>query len=619
MCGICGIFNCFNGAPADLQALERATAAMVHRGPDDEGHYADGALGLGNRRLSIIDLPGGHQPLSNEDGSLHITFNGEIYNYRELRSALAERGHCFRTSADTEVILHLYEERGTRCLEDLRGMFAFALWDARSRRLFLARDRAGIKPLYYRASPSGLAFSSEIRSLRELSPAPLSEDPQAIFDFFSFRYVPAPRTMYHGVQKLPPGTFLLADSNGVRFETYWDVPAPAESLKPERELEDEISTCLRDSVRLRLISDVPLGLFLSGGMDSGAVLSYMAELGARPLRTFSVGFDEPGYSELPLAREAAERYGAEHQELSIGAGEFKDGLCRLAAMRTEPLAEPTDVALYEVSQLAAKSVKVVLAGEGGDEVFAGYPKYAADQLAWLVRAVPSRYLRGIAQRLPFRQRRAQTALEAFAARDDAERYACWFASFTRAEQQALFSREFLATIDPDGPAKVIRERLGAAGARSPLKRMLYADLKVWLPDNLLQRGDYVTMAASIEERLPLLDHKLIELAATIPDRMLVRGLKPKVFFRKMLADRLSPAALARRKIGFTVPVGEWFRGPLKEMLGDSLLSPRAAGCDYFDRAAVERYLHEHWSGARDRRKQLWALLSFELWRGRISG
>ncbi|MGH9469989.1 MAG: asparagine synthetase B family protein, partial [Terriglobia bacterium] len=471
----------------------------------------------------------------------------------------------------------------------------------------------GVKPLYYNASPAGLAFASEINALRELSLAPFAEDPQAIFDFFAFRYVPAPQTIYRGVQQLLPGCFLLADSGGVRVEQYWDAPPEEESSKPESELAEEVSECLRECVRLRQISDVPLGLFLSGGMDSGAVLSFMAELGARPIRTFSVGFEEPGYSELPFARAAAQRYQAERHELILRGREFAEVLPRLASIRAEPLAEPTDVALYEISRLAARSVKVALAGEGGDEVFAGYPKYAADKLAGISRVIPSGLLRTAASLLPFSQRRVQVAMEALATHDEGERYAAWFSSFTRAECEALFSPDFLAGVDRDHPGKVFNDRLKKAGMRTPLKRMLYADLKIWLPDNLLLRGDQITMAASIEERVPLLDHRLVELAAKIPDRLLVRHLRPKAFFRNMLASRLPAEVLAHPKVGFAVPVGPWFRGPLKEMLGDLLLSPQAAARGYFNAGNVKRYLHEHWTGVRDRRKQLWALLSFELW------
>lgn len=613
MCGICGVFNFESRAPADREALERAARAMAHRGPDDEGFHIDGELGLGNRRLSIIDLPGGHQPLSNEDQTIWITFNGEIYNYRELRPGLEARGHRFRTATDTEAIVHLYEEHGVRCLDYLRGMFAFALWDARERRLFVARDRLGVKPLYYRQEPGRIVFASELRALRELATQSLEIDPQSVYDFFGFRYIPAPRTFYRGVEKLLPGHFLLADARGVRTQAYWDVPLEEEQQMAEDVCARKVVEHLRESVRLRLIADVPLGVFLSGGTDSSAVVALMAELGARPLKTFSVGFAEREFSELPAARHIAKLYQTEHHELVVSAEDVAEELPRLVAFRDEPVAEPTDIALFKISQLAARSVKVVLAGEGGDELFAGYPKYAADRLAGLVSAFPQKVTQGIAQWLPYAQRRARLALEALSIRNEAERSATWFASFSRQERQALFAPDFLAQVDVAHPVRTFEELLRKASDRSPLKRMLYADLKIWLPDNLLLRGDQMTMAASIEERVPFLDHKLVEFAARIPSRMLSRGFRTKVLLKRALRPYVPPEILCRRKVGFAVPVGPWFRKELRSMVGDLLLAPNAHTRSYFNKESAEQFVREHLDGVRDRHKQLWALLNFELW------
>lgn len=618
MCGISGIFNFGTLAPADAASLKRSADAMRHRGPDDEGFHLDRELGLGNRRLSIIDLPGGHQPLSNEDETVWITFNGEIYNYRELRPGLEARGHRFRTAADTETIVHLYEELGTGCLEQLRGMFAFALWDASERRLFLARDRLGVKPLFYREEQGRLVFASEMRALRELSNAPLEIDPQSIYDFFGFRYIPAPGTFYRGVQKLLPGHFLVVDRNGIRSECYWDVPA--EIAEKENgsvgELSEQVIELLRESVRLRLISDVPLGVFLSGGTDSSALVALMAQLNARPLRTFSVGFEERGYSELPRARIVADLCKSEHHELVLHPADLGEELPRLVAFRDEPVAEPTDVALFRIARLASESVKVVLAGEGGDELFAGYPKYAADRLAGLVSALPQEVIRTIVRRLPYHRRRAKLALEALSIKDEAERSATWFASFSKQERDALFSPDLLAQVDGAHPARVFAKYLDKARDRSPLKRMLYADLKVWLPDNLLLRGDLMTMAASIEERVPFLDHKLVEFAARIPTRLLTRGFRTKVLLRRALRPLLPAQILSGPKVGFTVPIGPWFREPLKSLVADLVLSPTALSGGYFNKAAMEQFVREHFHGVRDRQKQLWALVNFELWRRR---
>jgi asparagine synthase (glutamine-hydrolysing) len=617
MCGICGVFNFGTGEPADRAMLKRATDAMAHRGPDDEGFHLDGSLGLGNRRLSIIDLPGGHQPISNEGDTVWITFNGEIYNYRELRPGLEARGHRFRTSSDTETILHLYEEHGTNCLDHLRGMFAFAVWDSRARRLFVARDRLGVKPVFYREEPGRVIFASELRALRELSKQPLETDPQSVYDFFGFRYIPAPRTFYRGVYKLLPGHFLLADSGGVRTQAYWDVP-PEELEGPVsgEDLAEQVVELLRESVRLRLISDVPLGVFLSGGTDSSAVVALMSGLmkqtGQR-VRTFSVGFQEARYNELPYAHRVAQVFSTEHQELVVRSSDLANELTRLVAFRDEPVAEPTDIALYKISQLAAKSVKVVLAGEGGDELFAGYPKYAADRLAGVVSAFPQEVTQAIARWLPYRQRRAKLALEALSIRNEAERSATWFASFSREEREALFSRDLLAQVDVANPARVFEHYLEKARDRSPLKRMLYADLKIWLPDNLLLRGDQMTMAASLEERVPFLDHKLVELAARIPGRLLARGFRTKLLLRRALRKYLPAEILQRRKIGFTVPVGLWFRKELKSLVADLVLSPEARARGYFEPAAMEQFVREHFDGVRDRQKQLWTMVNFELW------
>ncbi|HZP01024.1 MAG TPA: asparagine synthase (glutamine-hydrolyzing) [Terriglobia bacterium] len=613
MCGICGVYNYGTRAPVDPVDLKRATDAMAHRGPDDEGLYLDGELGLGNRRLSIIDLPGGHQPLSNEDQSIWITFNGEIYNYRSLRAELISRGHAIRTSTDTETIVHLYEASGLACLDPLRGMFAFAIWDRRNRRLLLARDRIGVKPLFYRLEPGRLVFASELRALCLLSAEALEIDPQSVYDFFGFRYIPAPNTFYRGVHKLLPGHYLVADAGGVRTAPYWDVPPEEESATPEEELAQQVVEHLREAVRLRLIADVPLGVFLSGGTDSSAVVALMAELGARPLRTFSVGFEERGFSELPYARRIAQRFSTEHHELMVGPRHVSEELPRLVAFRDEPIAEPTDVALYLVSRLAGGTVKVVLAGEGGDELFAGYPKYAADRLAGIISALPQEVTRALVSLLPYRQRRVRLALEALSLPDEAERAATWFASFSREEREALFSKDFLSQVDPGHPAQVIGQCLEKVRDRSPLKRMLYADLKIWLPDNLLLRGDQMTMAASIEERVPFLDHKLVELAARIPSRMLTRGFRTKVLLRQALKPYVPEEVLRRRKVGFTLPIGAWFRKSLKSMVADLVLSREAQARGYFDVANMEQIVREHFDGIRDRQKQLWALVNFELW------
>ncbi len=613
MCGICGIFNYESNAPAERAALQKAAHAMAHRGPDDEGFYVDEGLGLGNRRLSIIDLAGGHQPIANEDESVWITFNGEIYNYQELRTELEARGHRFRTSSDTETILHGYEEYGVKCLERLRGMFAFGLWDRRARRLLLARDRIGIKPLFYRLERGRITFASELRALRALSTNSVEIDPQAVYDFFGFRYVPAPGTFYRGVEKLLPAHYLLADAKGLQIAPYWSIPPEDTAPLSAEDYGGQVVEMLRESVRLRLIADVPLGAFLSGGVDSSAIVALMAELGAKPLRTFSVGFKEREFSELPYAAEIARKFATEHTEIIVHARDLAEDLERLVAFRDEPVAEPADVALYRMSKRAAESVKVVLAGEGGDELFAGYPKYAADRLAGLVSALPKEATRAIIRWLPYRQRRAKIALEALSIADEAERSATWFASFSREERESLFAPAFLEQVDVAHPAHVFAKVLDQVRQRSPLKRMLYADLKIWLPDNLLLRGDQMTMAASIEERVPFLDHKMVELAARIPGRLLAGAFRTKTLLKQAFKPLLPAETIRRRKVGFTVPAGLWFRNSLQSFVKDLVLSPQARSRDYFNSSNMERSVREHLEGVRDRSKQLWALVNFELW------
>ena len=616
MCGICGIYNFGSGAPVSRPSLESATRALAHRGPDDEGFHVDGSVGLGNRRLSIIDLPGGHQPVSNEDGAIWVTFNGEIYNYRELRKDLLSRGHRLRTESDTETIVHLYEDFGTECVKHLRGIFSFALWDKTRRRLLLVRDRLGVKPLFYRLEADRIFFASELRSLRRFASRAFESDSQAIFDFFAFRYVPAPETLYRHVKKLLPGHLLDVRPEGTELRQYWDLPGAedtGDSLTIQ-EYSEQVLAKIKESVRLRLISDVPLGVFLSGGTDSSALVALMAELGHRPLRTFSVGFAEKGYDERPYAREVAQRYGAEHEEITVGPDDIREHLPRLVALRDEPVAEGTDVPLYLLSRLAAKNVKVVLAGEGGDELFAGYPKYVVERWSGWIPPLPASLLRTLARSLPYSQRRLKLALGAMASREPAERAVAWFASFNRDERQKLFSRDLLEQVDENHPAQRMGEYLDRCPHLSPLKRALYADLKLWLPDNLLLRGDHMTMAAALEERVPFLDHELVEMVARIPTRLLLPGLEAKAFLKRVLAPYFTPEFLRRRKMGFRVPIGPWFQRDLKGWVKEEILSSHFHDLGIFNTRTVETMVRDHGKGTHDFQKQLWALLNFALWK-----
>ena len=619
MCGICGIYNFGSGAPVSRPRLESATRALAHRGPDDEGFYVDGALGLGNRRLSIIDLSGGHQPVSNEDGTVWVTFNGEIYNYRKLRNELQNGGHRLRTESDTETIVHLYEEHDAECVSRLRGIFSFALWDQARRRLLLVRDRLGVKPLFYRLEAERIVFASELRALRRLASRPFEPDSQAIFDFFAFRYVPAPETLYQGVKKLLPGHLLDIRPEGAELRQYWDLGGAEEEGGSLQECSERVLEKIRESVRLRLMSDVPLGVFLSGGTDSSAVVALMAELGHRPLRTFSVGFTEKGYDERSFAREVARKYETEHEEITVGPEDLREHLPRLVALRDEPVAEPTDVPLYLLSRLAAKKVKVVLAGEGGDELFAGYPKYVVERWSAWIPPAPGLLVRMLAGSLPTSQRRLKLALGAMASRNTAERAVTWFASFNRDERHNLFSRDFLARVDENHPAQKMGQYLERHSHLSPLKRALYADLKLWLPDNLLLRGDHMTMAASLEERVPFLDHELVEMVARIPTRHLLPGLEAKAFLKRVLAPYFTPDFLRRPKVGFRVPIGLWFQKDLKGLVMEEILSSHFHDLGIFNTRTVEIMVRDHGKGTHDFQKQLWALLNFALWKKAQAG
>ena len=613
MCGICGIYNFSSGAPVEMATLRAATQALVHRGPDDEGFYVDQTVGLGNRRLSIIDLAGGHQPISNEDATVWISFNGEIYNYRELRQGLMRSGHRLATTSDTETIVHLYEDHGPDCLQRLRGIFAFALWDKNRRRLLLARDRLGVKPFFYKLEADRILFASELRALRLLNTVPFETDVQATYDFFAFRYVPAPETLYQGVRKLLPGHYLEVGPEGAHTRKYWDVPEAEEETGSIPEFAEAALEKLRESVRLRLVSDVPLGVFLSGGTDSSAIVALMSELGHRPLRTYSVGFSDPSYDESPYAQRVAERYGTEHQVITVGPENLRQNLPRLVALRHEPIAEPTDIPLFLLAQLASEQVKVVLAGEGGDELFAGYPKYVAERWRGWSSIVPASLLRFVSCFLPYSQRRLKLALQALALTDNAERAVSWFSSFSLEERRSLFSKDFLKEVDPQHPARTVGKYLNRHAHWSPLKRLLYADLKVWLPDNLLLRGDHMTMAASLEERVPFLDHELVEQVWRIPSRLLISGFKPKALLKGAISSYLPRDLLHRPKVGFRVPVGPWFRNELKDLLTDLVSDSNSRMQGIFKQKTVETLVQEHLKGIRDHQKQLWALLNFVLW------
>ncbi|HOB74533.1 MAG TPA: asparagine synthase (glutamine-hydrolyzing) [Phycisphaerae bacterium] len=611
MCGICGLsFESPDGA-LDRKVIEIMTAAMSHRGPDGQGFYVDTHTGLGHRRLSIIDVEGGAQPMYNEDRSLVIVFNGEIYNYRELTPGLVSRGHRFATNCDTEVILHLYEEMGPRCVEQLNGMFAFAIWDTQARRLFLARDRLGEKPLYYHVGNGRLAFASELKALLKAPDIEPEVSLEALDDYLAYGYVPDEGCIIQGVSKLPPGCTLTWEDGQARLNRYWDVAFQSYEDLDEQEWMDELEQRLRDSIRIRLRSDVPLGVFLSGGVDSSGVVALASQEAGRPIKTFSVGFEEADYSEIEYARRVAERYKTEHQEIIVRDHDIAI-LPELAYALDEPFADPSALPTYHVCREARRFVTVCLSGDGGDEVFAGYTRYAqalryqrmdrftrlgARQLCGLVAGVMPRHLPG----------------SGFMGRVAVEGAPRWFAQnhkFHARDRRELFRPEVRACVRE---TPWLFERFFDGGKGELLSRLQHADQKTYLPDDILVKVDRMSMKNSLELRVPFLDHTVVEFANRAPGRYKLRHGTGKYLLKKMLADYLPEDLLHRPKQGFGIPIRNWFRGTLNGFVREMLTGRDVRLAAWLEPAAVERVLKDHERGGRDLSERVWTLLMLELW------
>ena len=617
MCGIAGYLS--TGAGEDLSpALHRMTAAIAHRGPDDVGYFETTAVdgrarvGLGHRRLSIIDLSTGHQPLGNADGSLQIVFNGEIYNFEALRTELSAHGYRLRTRSDTEAIVYAYEHWGTDCVSRLRGMFAFAIWDARRSRLFLARDRFGKKPLFIYARNGLLLFASEIKALLQFPGVVPRVNHAVLWDYFRYRYVPAPATLFADVRKLMPGSWMLCDAGGGTESRYY-LPPDGTGLATPADCADPVSRFLElldDSVRIRMISDVPFGAFLSGGIDSSAVVGLMARHSRLPVKTFSVGFAEAAYSELQHARTIAGQFGTEHSELEVSQADLLEQLPALTRFRDAPVAEPSDVPIYLLSREARRTVKMVLTGEGSDEVLGGYPKHVYERYARPYQRLPHWLRRNLIEpavhALPYRFRRAKTAIVNLGIESRAERMPRWFGALTAEECAELL------TIAPplNGMAA---EPLRVGADNSPLRGILFFDQTSWLPDNLLERGDRMTMGASLEARMPFMDHELAAFVSTLPDAWRVRGFTTKRVLRLAMRRLLPTHILQRPKIGFRVPVNEWFRTSMRDYLLAHLTGTDARTRGYYRPAQLQRVLKEHLDGHQNHEKLLWCLLNLEIW------
>src|SRR3954463_5332233 len=625
MCGIAGVIKFGRDARVQVDTIRQMCSVMAHRGPDDDGFYVSGPVGLGMRRLSIVDLARGHQPISNEDETAWIVFNGEIYNHAELREQLQARGHRYRTNSDTETIVHLYEEYGRDCVRHLRGMFAFAIWDTKKQHLFVARDRLGIKPLYYRLTPESLAFGSEIKVVLAAGTQP-KFNRQVLPEYLAFGYVSGSESFYDGILKLMPGHTMHVGLDGsVSIEQYWDLPASdQDSSHGETYFVEKYRDLLEQAVNSHLMSDVPLGVFLSGGIDSSAVAALMTKLRRAPVETFSVGYAEDQYSELPYARVVAEHLNSNHHEVLVSREQFFDALPQLIWHEDEPIAWPSSVPLYFVAQLARERVKVVLTGEGSDETLGGYARYAFT----LKNAALDRYYRGLVPGAVRRQIRntiqdsswinatlrrklAHTPL----ARDGNSWASLYFdnflCAFSEREQHDLLSEDVASEFKAGSPYKSSLEYWDSS-AGDMLHRLLYTDIKTYLVE-LLMKQDNMSMAASIESRVPFLDHVLVEFATNIPRKFQVQGLSGKRILKKAVQDLLPHEILYRKKLGFPTPWSRWLKGPQLQEIRDLLLEPRSLERKLFKPSAIERLFDEHKAGHIDHYDRIWRLLNIELW------
>jgi len=616
MCGICGFFPKSTGRAPDPGRLSSMLHAIRHRGPDDSGTHIDGEIALGHARLSIIDLAGGHQPIFNEDGTKCIVLNGEIYNYLDLRRQLVAAGHVFTTRSDTEVILHLYEDAGEGCVDALHGMFAFAIWDSVSRTLFLARDRLGKKPLYFKDTPSCFAFASEIKALLAAGFLDGGVNPRAIDEFLAFNYTIGPHTAFADVQKLLPGHHMTVSASGTRIREYWDFAGVEPTSAGIRECYERMVAAIDDAVNVRLMSEVPLGAFLSGGVDSSLIVAIMTKLTGRPVETFTVGYeDAPDVSELAFARTVAAHVGANHHEFILQPATFVDTVGELVWHMDEPMGDYTTIPLLLIARLAKQYVTVMLSGEGADEVFAGYSIYRYMSLVERYRSLPGW----------LRRRVGDPMLGAALGHLKEGKYAAWPAQrleeryrgngvcFTDSMRRRLLTDEFVDSVGRDHVQRTIDAYYARVSGKDPVGRMLYLDTKTWLPEDPLLKADKMTMAAAIELRVPFLDHRLVELAASFPANMKIRGTTGKYIMKKY-AETLLPAAIVhRRKRGFPVPVKAWMHGALGRMAKDVLLDGRTRQRGIVKTAYLESLFKRHDEGPEDYSANIWSLLVLETW------
>jgi asparagine synthase (glutamine-hydrolysing) len=623
MCGIAGFFSLSGHSdPQRADVLRRMTRTLVHRGPDDEGYLVDGPVGLGFRRLSIIDLVSGHQPLGNEDGTVWVIFNGEIYNYPDLTRELEAKGHVFKTHSDTEAIVHAYEEWGPGCVDRFRGMFAFAVWDRPRQQVFLARDRLGKKPLYYATVGDTLVFGSEIKALLAFPGLDRSLDLQAFSDYVSLLYIPAPRSIFRQVRKLPAGHCLLATREGVDVRRYWDVSFAAAAVPDDPAA--RLAEILHESVRMRLRSDVPLGAFLSGGLDSSAVVGLMSGALDTPVLTSSIGFPDDAFNELQYARQVAEHFHTDHHEHMVTPNAL-EVLQKLIWHYDEPFADSSAVPTYYVSKLARSQVTVALSGDGGDENFGGYRRYAFDVRENKVRdLIPAALRRPVFGAIGALYPKADYLPQIFrgkaflsnVARTPWEAYLHSVSGVNEADKQRLLGGDVQAELDGYRTATLFEDLYRAADGPDSLSRIQYIDFKTYLPEDILAKVDRASMAVSLEVRCPLLDHRVVEYTASLPAHLKLRGGRTKLIFKDAIRGLLPDEIVNRPKMGFAVPIGSWLRSELQDLVADYVLDTGKRH-SLFDVKTVQKLHREHQSGLRDRTTELWGILIFNAWYDRF--
>jgi asparagine synthase (glutamine-hydrolysing) len=600
----------------DKDRLVSMTNVLAHRGPDAAGYYLNGSIGLGHRRLSIIDLATGDQPMTNEDGSIQVIFNGEIYNFAEVRRELLSLGHVFRTHSDTEVIAHGYEQWGERCVERFRGMFTFAVWDGPARRLFLARDRLGVKPLYYAEVPGGIVFGSEIKALLEHPDVSRQWRADMVDAYLTLLYVPAPHTIYAGIRKLPAAHVLVAERGSVRVSRYWDLTFTGDGdARKEDDYLQELDQLLREAVGLRLISDVPLGAFLSGGIDSSTVVAYMVEASGKPPVTISVGFEQQSFDEVRHAESVARHLGCEFHALTASP-RVEELLPKLAWHFDEPFADSSAVPTYYVSRAARELVTVALSGDGGDELWAGYPWHRVERWEQRARRAlgPARHLAGwLGRALPLSVKGARSLRHLASDSDQAYALKHAYGMFEPDAKTHLYSGDFTQAVNGYDPFEAFRDAYSASGASDPLDRSMYVDARTYMIDDVLTKVDRMSMAVSLEAREPLLDHKLLEFAARVPSSLKLKDGRSKHLLRRVLERRVPREIVERKKSGFAAPIGEWLRGPMASMTSELLLDGRLRSRGLFNHAEVSRLWDEHRGGRAEHPHRLWQLVMLELW------